>query len=154
MRVLGLDIGERRIGVAVSDPQRRVASPLRVLDAAVLRDPRKLADIVSEYEIDLIVIGLPLSLDGGEGPQAKRIRSVGTRIADEVGVAIEYIDERLTSAEASRAMGRAGLSEKEKRGRVDMVAAALFLQSYLDRQAGMGRASRAADDSRPPEDMR
>ncbi len=136
MRVLGLDIGERRIGVAVSDPRQRVASPLCVLDAGALRDARAIADLVSEYEVGLIVVGLPLSLDGEEGPQAQKIRSVGTRIAEHTGVDVEFADERLTSAEASRAMGAAGLSEKEKRGRIDMVAAALILQSYLDQQVG------------------
>ncbi len=150
--MLGLDIGERRVGVAVSDPRQRVASPLCVLDSSVLRDPRPVADLVSEYEIERLVIGLPLSLEGEEGPQARRIREVGMRLAAEVGVAVDFADERLSSAEASRAMRSTGLSEREQRGRVDMVAAALFLQSYLDARVNGDTESRGAAPEGTPED--
>jgi putative holliday junction resolvase len=143
VRVLGLDIGERRIGVAISDPEQRVASPLCVLDASVLRDPQPIVGLLAEYEAERLVIGLPLSLDGTEGPQATRVREVGTRLAQAVGMDVDFIDERLSSVEASRAMSAAGFTEREKRGRVDMVAAALFLQSYLDRRAGSPSAAEA-----------
>ncbi len=136
MRVLGLDIGERRIGVAVSDPGQRVASPVAVLDATVLYDPGPLLRLVSDYEVGLVVIGLPLSLNGTEGEQARRTRETGARIAEILGVPVTYADERLSSVEASRAMKAAGLSDREKRGRIDMVAASLLLQSYLDRRIG------------------
>lgn len=133
MRALGLDIGEKRIGVAVSDPSGTIASPLKVLDAdAVLADDREIARLVAEYEIATVVVGLPLSLDGTEGPQAVRIRRAAARLAGFVDVPFEFVDERLSSAEASRAMGAAGASERGKRGSLDMVAASLLLQTYLD----------------------
>ena len=134
MRVLGLDIGEKRIGVAVSDASGTVASPLVVLDAkSVLGDGRTLVQLAEQdYDVELIVIGLPLSMDGSEGPQAERVRAAGERLARFVRVPIEYYDERLSSAEARRSMTEAGVSDRDKRGSIDMVAAALFLQSFLD----------------------
>lgn len=131
--MLGLDIGEKRIGVAVSDPSGRVATPLAVLDAVeTMRDGGELRRIIEDYEIETIVVGLPLSLDGTEGAQAEAVRRAARRLARFLPVPIEYGDERLSSVEARRTMGMTGLSEAEMRGRVDMVAAALFLQTYLD----------------------
>lgn len=133
MRVLGLDIGEKRIGVAVSDPSGTVASPLTVLDAKrVLGDGRDLVRLAEDQAVELVVIGMPLSLDGSEGPQAARIRASGNRLAHFLTVPVEYYDERLSSTQARRAMTEAGVSDRHKRGSIDMVAAALFLQSYLD----------------------
>ncbi len=132
MRALGLDMGERRVGVAVSDPLGRVATPLKVLDARVVHEPGPLVRLIEDYEVELLVIGLPLSLDGEEGPQAARIRELGAKLAPRVGVPIEYFDERLSSAEAKRVMTDAGMSDRAKRGSIDMVAASVFLQSYLD----------------------
>lgn len=132
MRLLGLDIGDRRIGVAVSDPQARVASPLAVLDASVVGKPEPLLELAAEYDISEAIVGLPLSLDGSEGQQAKRVRETGTRIGEILGVPVRFVDERLSSAEASKAMRAAGVSSRDQRGRLDMVAAAVFLQAYLD----------------------
>ncbi len=133
MRVLGLDIGEKRIGVAVSDPSGTVATPLKVVDARqAFGDGREIVALVEEYGAELIVVGLPLSMDGSVGPQAQRVRAAGTRLAQFVQVPFVFYDERLSSAEANRAMSSAGVSDRDKRGSVDMVAASLFLQSYLD----------------------
>ena len=133
MRALALDIGERRIGVAVSDPSGTVATPLRVLDTAlVMRDALVLQRVVDDYEVEVLVVGLPLSMDGSEGPQAAAVRRIAARLAGSVSVPIEFFDERLSSTQAKRAMTEAGVSDKAKRGSVDMVAASLFLQSYLD----------------------
>ncbi len=132
--------------MAVSDPERRVATPLCVLDASVLHDPRALATLASDYEVGGLVVGLPLSLDGTEGPQARHVREVGTRIAESLGMPVEFTDERLSSAEASRSMSAAGSSAKASRGKVDMVAAALFLQSFLDRTS---RRPDGAEDEEP-----
>ena len=140
MRVLALDIGERRIGVAVSDPSGTVASPLMVLDAAkVLGNGRDLTQLADEYEAELVVVGLPLSLDGTEGPQAQAVRRAAARLAGFLRVPVEFVDERLSSAQASRAMGDVGASQRQQRGSVDMVAAAIFLQSYLDARRDGGR---------------
>jgi len=136
VRILGLDIGEKRIGLAVSDASGRVATPLVVLDAKqALRDGRRIATIVSEYEVQLLVAGLPLSLDGSEGPQAKRVRSLAERLAGFVSLPLDFADERLSSSEARRVMTESGVSDRDKRGSVDMVAAAVFLQAYLDARA-------------------
>jgi putative holliday junction resolvase len=130
MRVLGLDIGEKRIGVAVSDPSGSVATPVVVLDARpALGDGRDLVRLAEDYEVG------PLSMDGSEGSQAARVRSAGERVARFLRVPIEYHDERLSSVSARRAMTEAGVSDRDKRGSLDMVAAALFLQSYLDQHA-------------------
>lgn len=142
MRVLGLDIGEKRIGVAISDPSGTVATPLVVLEAKpVLGDGRDLVRLAEDYEVELVVVGLPRSLDGSEGPQAARVRAAGDRLARFLRLPVEYCDERFSSAEARRAMTSAGVSDRDKRGSVDMVAAALILQSYLD-------ARRTSDASR------
>jgi putative Holliday junction resolvase len=130
--VLGLDIGERRVGVAISDPDARVATPHDIIDAKSVEDASTLARMIDDWEIGLVVIGLPNSLDGTEGPQAVRVRVCGDTLASRLPVPVVYQDERMSSAEAKRRMAESGLSEKEQRGRVDMVAAALILQSYLD----------------------
>lgn len=136
MRVLGLDIGEKRVGVAVSDTTRRVATPAACLDAGALRrDGRALVRIIDDYEVGRVVIGLPLSLDGTEGPQALRVRRFVEALSPFLGVPVEFVDERYTSTEAGRRMREAGVSERAQRGSKDMVAAAILLQAYLDRNA-------------------
>jgi putative Holliday junction resolvase len=136
VRRLGLDIGERRIGVAVSDPSGRVATPLVVLDArALARDMTPLRRIIEDYEPEELVVGLPLTLSGEEGPQAASIRATVRRLIEPLGTAVAYHDERFTSTEAERAMAAAGADSKARRGSVDMVAATLLLQSYLDSDA-------------------
>ncbi len=133
MRLLGLDIGEARVGVAVSDPAGTIASPLAVLDARKLaRDIRPLRQLAEEYEAGGLVVGLPLSMDGSEGRQAFAVRAVGERLGKELALPVTYADERLTSSTASRAMGAGGVSQKQQRGRLDMVAAAIILQAHLD----------------------
>lgn len=132
LRVLALDIGERRIGVAVSDPSGKVATPVKVLDSSVLNDTRPLRRLIEDYEVDRLVVGLPLTLAGEEGPQAQRVRDAGDRLASTLGVPVEYRDERLSSAEARRAMAAGGADARSARGSVDMVAAALVLQGWLD----------------------
>lgn len=142
MRYLGLDIGERRIGVAVSDPAGRVATPLCVLDASkTFGDAAELRRLIDEYEAESVVVGLPLSMDGTEGPQARRIRGLAERLGRLVAVPVRFADERLSSTEATRVMRGAGLSERSQRGVKDQVAAAIFLQTYLDR----GSDSRGED---------
>ncbi|HET6498723.1 MAG TPA: Holliday junction resolvase RuvX [Coriobacteriia bacterium] len=135
MRVLALDIGSRRIGVAMSDADGTVASPLMVLDAGAYA-PRRVGELVAEHGVGLVVVGLPLTLGGEEGPQAAAVRRSAAEIAGHIGVPITYYDERLTSAEAHKAMAP-GVSSRERRGLVDKVAAAMLLQAFLDsRRAG------------------
>ncbi|MDY0341499.1 MAG: Holliday junction resolvase RuvX [Coriobacteriia bacterium] len=133
MRALGLDIGSVRIGVAVSDPSGHIASPVTVLDARALAcDLRPLVRLVEDYETECLIVGLPLTLSGDEGPQAQAVRGEAERLASAVGLPVEYADERLSSEEARRSMAASGMSEKEMRGAVDKVAAAIILQGWLD----------------------
>lgn len=135
MRVLGLDIGSVRVGVAVSDPSGRIASPLTVLDARALAgDATPLVRLAEDYESECLVVGLPLTLSGDEGPQAAEVRTAAVRLAAAAGLPVEYADERLSSEEARRMMSASGMSEKEQRGSVDKVAAAIILQGWLDAQ--------------------
>ena len=139
MRALGLDIGERRIGVAVSDPTGTVATPLVVLDARSLaRDGTPLRRLVEDYEPALLVVGMPLTMAGEEGPQAAIVKATVRRLLEPLGIPVAYHDERLTSAEAERAMAAAGADARARRGAVDMVAASVLLQSYLDANPGHG----------------
>jgi putative Holliday junction resolvase len=133
VRGLGLDIGERRIGVAVSDPTGKVATPLTVLDArALARDASPLRRLVADYEPSVLVVGLPLTLAGEEGRQAATVKATVRRLVAPLGIPVAYHDERLSSTAANRAMADAGADERSRRGSVDMVAASLLLQSYLD----------------------
>jgi len=136
VRVIALDIGEKRIGVAVSDPSGTVATPLAVVDTVLaVSNGDKLKRIVQDYEPELVVVGLPLSMDGTEGEQARRVRDTTKRLARFLPERVEFIDERLSSVEASRRMREAGHDTRQQRGSVDMVAASIFLQEYLDARA-------------------
>jgi len=137
--VLALDLGERRIGVAVSDPAGVIASPHTVLVRQADReaDHRAVADLVAEVGAERVVVGLPLSLDGTEGPAARAAREEAGELAAAVGVPVEVHDERLTTVTAERALregGRRGRKQRHKQREtvVDKVAAAVLLQSWLD----------------------
>ncbi|MBM6775323.1 Holliday junction resolvase RuvX [Olsenella profusa] len=133
MRVLALDIGEKRTGVAVSDPTGRVASPVCVLPSAeVLAHAASFRRVLEDWEPEVLLAGRPMTLAGEDGPQAERIKSQAESIAARCGLPLEFADERLSSAEAKRILREQGLSERAMRGKVDMVAASLFLQSWLD----------------------
>lgn len=133
MRILALDIGEVRVGVAVSDSGERVASPVCVLPAAeVLSCAKPFRRVLDDWEPELLLCGLPYTLSGEEGPQAARIRAAARRISEACGIPCEFADERLSSSEAKRSLREKGLSEKQMRGKVDMIAASVFLQAWLD----------------------
>lgn len=133
MRVIALDIGEVRVGVAVSDPAGRVASPVCVLPAQeVLAHAVTFRRVLEDWEPELLVCGRPMTLAGEEGPQAARVREQAERVAAACGLPLEFEDERLSSAEAKRILREQGLGERAMRGKVDMVAASLFLQAWLD----------------------
>lgn len=143
MRALGLDIGSVRIGVAVSDPSGRIASPLAVLDArALASDATPLVELVEDYEAEVLVVGMPLTLGGEEGPQAREVRAAAEHLSEAAGLPVAFVDERLSSEEARRSMAASGLSEKEQRGNLDKVAAAIILQGWLDERRGSGHEER------------
>ncbi|WP_072499524.1 Holliday junction resolvase RuvX [Olsenella phocaeensis] len=133
MRVLALDIGEVRIGVAASDASGSIASPVKVLPAQeVLQNARSFRRILEDYEPELLLCGRPLTLAGEEGPQAERVMEQARGVAASCGLPLEFADERFSSREAKRILREQGYDERSMRGRVDMVAASLFLQAWLD----------------------
>jgi putative Holliday junction resolvase len=143
MRILALDIGEKRVGLAVSDATATVATPLKVLPAAEVEGvASSFRRVLEDYEPDLILSGLPRSLSGAEGPQAQRVRAVATRVGERCGLPVAFSDERLSSAAAKRAMREQGMHEREMRGKLDAVAATLFLQAYLDAHKARGGVAR------------
>ena len=133
MRAIALDIGEVRIGIAVSDASATLASPVKVLPAQeVLGQARSFRYILQDYEPDILVCGLPKTMGGEAGPQAQKIMTQAQKIAKDCGLPLEFVDERLSSSEAKRILREQGLNEKQMRGKIDMVAASLFLQAWLD----------------------
>lgn len=135
MVALALDIGEVRVGIAVSDATGRIAMPVKVLPAAeVAGMARPFRLLLEDYEPDVLVCGRPETLGGEDGPQAERVMKVARSVADATGLPLEFVDERLSSREAKRILREQGLSEREMRGKVDSVAASLFLQTWLDQQ--------------------
>lgn len=130
MRILGLDIGDRRIGVALSDPQGILASPLTIIERSDEQSGIKaIVDIVTQKQVGRIIAGLPLSMDGSISEQAKKVEAFIHELSDHTEVPIEFRDERLTTLSAKRLMRDVRKSQKMKD---DAVAAALILQSYLD----------------------
>ncbi len=133
MRSLGLDIGDRRIGVALSDPDGILASPLTIINRSdESLDIEAIIDIVKSQDVGRVIVGLPHSLDGSLGEQAEKVKAFTRKLASRIQVPLEYRDERLTTVMAER-LGRAAGSKKTKRkARYDAQAAALILQGYLD----------------------
>ena len=129
-RVVAIDPGTVRIGIAVSDPLGLTAQP----QASIAADEAlvEIARLVDEVGADLVLVGLPVSLDGSEGPAAARSREFAEEVRSALEVPVELVDERFSSTIAERAMIEAGSSRAERREARDRVAAAVFLQSYLD----------------------
>lgn len=133
MRRLGLDIGDRRIGVAVSDPEGIMAGGLTtIIRRETGRDVAAIVELVREEEVGTIVAGLPLSLDGGIGPQAQKVLAFVDILAGVSPVPVETWDERLSTVEADRIMGEMGIRFDKRKARRDSLAAAIILQGYLD----------------------
>ena len=138
MRALGIDYGERRIGLAISDPTGTVAQPLPpLLRRRGKRPPiARLIEVMEAQDVDRVVVGLPLSLEGTDTPWTAEVRAFAARLAERSGRDVYITDERLTSAAAERAVRALGLPrhERQRKDRVDTVAAMLILQSFLDRE--------------------
>ena len=133
MRVLALDVGEKRIGVALSDPTGMLATPLATITRRG-KDPDlgEVTRLAVEHEVDEIVIGMPISLSGRMGAQAHRVSRFADDLADRTNLPIRSHDERYSSVEAERLIREAGSSPSRNKARIDAVAAAVILQSYLD----------------------
>jgi putative Holliday junction resolvase len=136
MRVLGLDLGSTRIGVALSDPSATIATPFTVLARGRSRaeDHRAIARLVADEEVGIVVVGLPLSLNGDLGPAARAAAAEAEALATVLPVPVETHDERLTTVAADTALMAAGVRAEARRRVVDKVAAAVMLQSWLDRR--------------------
>ncbi|HEU4558047.1 MAG TPA: Holliday junction resolvase RuvX [Longimicrobium sp.] len=134
-RTMALDYGERRIGVAVSDPLRMIASPLATLQRRAGKRPpwAEITKLVEEQEVDEAVVGLPLDLSGDETEWTREVREFGEDLARRTGLPVNYVDERMTSVAAERAVRGMGLkrSEREQKERIDAAAAALILAAWL-----------------------
>jgi putative Holliday junction resolvase len=136
VRVLALDYGTARIGVAVSDPEGITAQPLEAIQRGRGRgNPlAAIARLVREYEVERIVVGLPLHMEGQPGEQARAAQAFGGSIAASTGLPVEYLDERWTTLEAGRALDALGVRGRRRRERLDGAAAAILLRTFLDRR--------------------
>ncbi|HVU09113.1 MAG TPA: Holliday junction resolvase RuvX [Verrucomicrobiae bacterium] len=133
MRILALDYGTRRIGVAVSDETKTIAQPLEYIPAEPFADfLARLKKILAEKEIDLILIGLPRNMDGSYGPAAQKVQAFSEELKKEISVPIKMWDERLTSSMANRILIQGNVRRDKRKEKVDKMAAAILLQSYLD----------------------
>ena len=133
MRILALDVGERRIGLAISDPLGMLASPLGTLEVT---DPRQVAlrlqQLVREYQISELVVGLPLRTDERPSERADAVRTWAQAVAQELSLPLALVDERFSTAEAIAKLRAAGESAASMRDRLDAAAATIILQTYLD----------------------
>jgi putative Holliday junction resolvase len=139
MRSLGIDFGERRIGLAISDPEGRLAVPLTTLerrnDRSVIRE---IAEIARREGVGRLVLGEPVGLDGQRGEAAERVRRFGNRLAGITGLPVRLIDESLTTVEAQNRLRAAGIDPRREPERIDAVAAQILLQEALDSEPGPG----------------
>jgi putative Holliday junction resolvase len=137
-RVLGIDFGERRVGLALSDPSATIAQPLPTITRRAGKRPpiAAIVEIIVQNGVERAVVGLPLNLAGEETAWTAEVREFGGKLAERARIPVDFLDERLTSVQAERAVRSIGLkrSEREQKGRIDAAAAVLLLQTFLDRQ--------------------
>ncbi|MBL7155888.1 MAG: Holliday junction resolvase RuvX [Candidatus Omnitrophica bacterium] len=137
MRILGLDIGSKRIGVALSDPLGITAQGLFTIERAGDDELyRRLEDIVKEKEVKEIVVGLPLNMNGSSGPQAEAAATFADTLKEKLNVPVKMWDERLSTMEVERIMIAGGASRSKRKKKIDKLAAQVVLQSYLNAQKG------------------
>jgi putative Holliday junction resolvase len=133
MRILALDHGTKRIGVAISDELKMIAQPLEFIPAEPFaKFLERFKEILREKEVEMILIGLPRNMDGSYGPAALKVQEFVAALRDAITIPIQTWDERLTSAQAQRFLIQGGVRRKERKEKVDKTAAAILLQSYLD----------------------
>ena len=132
-RLLGVDFGQVRVGLAISDPDRKFAFPLTTYQRrGADRDAAYFRDLAAREEVGTLVVGLPVHLDGREGVKAAEARAFGHLLAQTTGLPVVFYDERFTTTEAEAALWAAGLTHKRRKARRDRVAAQILLQAYLD----------------------
>ena len=137
MRILALDHGTKRIGVAVSDEMKVIATPLEYIPAEPFAGfLARLKEILREKEIEMILIGMPRNMDGSYGPAALKVQEFVAVLKDAVAIPIKTLDERLTTVQAQRFLIQGNVRREKRKEKVDKTAAAILLQCYLDRLAG------------------
>lgn len=136
-RIMALDVGDVRIGVALSDPMGMIASPFEVIDRNKTKAVKRIREIIQEKSVGLVVSGIPVSLDGSEKVQAQKVREFLDKLKEEIkDIVIETMDERLSTVSANKMLNESTKKNAmEKRKVVDKVAATIILQNYLDKQA-------------------
>ena len=135
MRALGLDVGQKRIGIALCDPEGILASPLTIIDATDTEQAiNNISELCDQYQVERIVVGMPRSMDGTLGKQAEVVQQFIDELAIAIKITIDTWDERLSSIEADRAMIAAGTKKDTQKKLRDAIAAAIILQGYLDRK--------------------
>ena len=133
MRILALDHGTKRVGIAVSDPMKVIAQPLEFIPPEPFADfLERLKVLIREKEVELILIGMPRNMDGSYGPAALKVQEFVSVLKEAIAVPIKLWDERLTSAQANRFLIAAQVRRSKRKEKVDQTAAAILLQSYLD----------------------
>ncbi|MBC7087227.1 MAG: Holliday junction resolvase RuvX [Tissierellales bacterium] len=134
-RILGLDIGEKRIGVALSDPLAMTAQGFKTINrVSMKKDIEEIEKIINDYEIKKIVVGLPLNMDGSIGDSCEIVKKFSEKLRNKFNLEIIYIDERLTTVSATRVLLEADVKRKNRKNVVDKIAASYILQSYLDKK--------------------
>ena len=145
MRIMALDIGDKRIGVATSDPTGIIARPLTIIVRRdITTDIQTIEEFVRNQEVKRIVVGLPLSLDGHQGLQAEKVRQFSARLADIFPIPLELRDERFSTVTAREHRLESGIGKKKRRAPDDATAAAVILQSYLDEILSQGNCSHSS----------
>lgn len=133
MRILALDHGTRRIGIALSDATRTIAQPLEYLPAEPFASfLEQLKQLIAQHEVDLLLVGLPRNMDGSYGPAAQKVEVFVAALKSALTIPIRLWDERLTSTQANRLLIAGGVRRGKRKEKVDQMAAAILLQSYLD----------------------
>ena len=133
MRILALDHGTKRVGVAVSDETKTIAQPLEYIPAEPFVDfLARLKQLIREKEIDLILLGLPRNMNGSYGPAALKVQAFAAALQNAITVPIKMVDERLTSTQANRVLIQGNVRRKQRKEKTDQTAAAILLQTYLD----------------------
>ncbi len=139
-RIAGIDFGTVRVGVAIADPDRTLASPLEnYTRQGTQQDARHFEQLVAEHDIVLLVVGLPVHLDGLESRKSIEARQFGKWLTEVTGVAVEFYDERFTSLEAEQFLMAADMTKKRRKKRLDMVAAQIMLSAYLESLESHGK---------------
>ncbi len=140
MRIMGLDVGDKRIGIAVSDPLGWTAQPHSVLNRkSPSQDYKRLAELCTSEQIDLLVVGLPLNMNGTVGPRAQLVQEFAAQLSAFTGLEVEYWDERLSTKSAERTLLAADVSRQKRKEVIDKLAAVHILQGYLDNRSRSDR---------------